>query len=155
MGAWIMSIVGVICLGLLVEIVLPKGKVAKYVKGAFSLVVVAVIIAPLPSLFEGEWKIDFDLSQFEVDEQFVEQTLSKWSAKTSDEIKSYLSECGYDAMVQISFADDSLKDIARVDVFVKLANFKQEVWQRVLDDIKSQINTKFGIEQDKILVEPL
>ena len=48
MGAWILSIAGVICLGILLEIVLSEGKTAKYVKGAFSLLVVIAIVAPLP-----------------------------------------------------------------------------------------------------------
>ena len=43
MGAWIMSVVGVICLGVLLEIVLPSGKTTKYVRGTFSLLVVYVI----------------------------------------------------------------------------------------------------------------
>ena len=43
MGAWIMSVVGVICLGVLLEIVLPSGKTTKYVRGTFSLLVVFVI----------------------------------------------------------------------------------------------------------------
>jgi len=34
MGVWIMSIVGVICLGILLEIMLPDGKTAKYVSAA-------------------------------------------------------------------------------------------------------------------------
>ncbi len=152
MSAWIMSIVGIICLGLLVEIVLPKGKVAKYVKGAFSLVVVAVIVAPLPSVFGNEWKIDFDLSRFQVDSTFVDSTISRWNKKSTDEIEKYLYECGYDAQVSISFEDKSLKNIERVDVLVNLSNFKQEVWNDVLQNVKKEIVKKFLIEKEKVFV---
>lgn len=60
MSAWIMSVVGVICLGVLVEIVLPGGKTAKYVRGAFSLLVVYVIASIIPVIAKSEWKFDAD-----------------------------------------------------------------------------------------------
>lgn len=52
MGAWIISITGVICLGILLDIVLPDGKTTKYIRGAFSLIVILVIVSPLPSLLK-------------------------------------------------------------------------------------------------------
>ncbi len=150
-----MSIVGVICLGLLVDIVLPKGNVSKYVKGAFSLVVVAVIIAPLPSIFNSEWKIDFDINKFQVDSQFVESTLAKWSKQSSDDVEEYLFKRGYKASVSITFKDEELNKIESVRVFVELANFKEEVWKNVLDSVKDEVVEHFLLEEKKVFVEPL
>ena len=57
MGAWILGITGVVCLGVLIEILLPDGQAGKYVKGAFSLLVVFAVAAPLPSVVKQlrEW----------------------------------------------------------------------------------------------------
>lgn len=60
MGAWIMSVVGVICLGVLLEIVLPSGKTTKYVRGAFSLLVVYVIASIIPVVAKADWDFDSD-----------------------------------------------------------------------------------------------
>ena len=60
MGAWIMSVVGVICLGVLLEIVLPSGKTTKYVRGTFSLLVVYVIASIIPVVAKADWDFDSD-----------------------------------------------------------------------------------------------
>ena len=60
MSAWIMSVVGVICLGVLLEIVLPSGKSTKYVKGAFSLLVVFAIASIIPTIAKAEWTLNID-----------------------------------------------------------------------------------------------
>lgn len=60
MAAWIMSVVGVICLGVLFEIVLPTGKTTKYIRGAFSLLVVFVVASIVPSIAKADWKFELD-----------------------------------------------------------------------------------------------
>lgn len=64
MGAWIVAITGVICLGILLDIVLPSGQTTKYIRGAFSLIVVLVIVSPIPSLVKKDWQLKFDDFQF-------------------------------------------------------------------------------------------
>ena len=51
MEKWVLSIVGTVALGVLVDIILPEGSMAKYIKGVFAIVVVTVVIAPLPNFF--------------------------------------------------------------------------------------------------------
>lgn len=89
MNEWILSVVGVIALGVLVDILLPEGKIAKYVKGAFSLLVVLVISSILPIIANANLEIDIDSSDyfavgsanasqsFEYIEEAVEQELKK------------------------------------------------------------------------------
>lgn len=73
-----MSVVGVICLGVLVEIVLPSGKSAKYVRGAFSLLVVFVIASIIPSIAKADWTLDLNdvFSSGEVETSTLDLTLS-------------------------------------------------------------------------------
>lgn len=58
MNAWLLSIVGVVAMGVLLEILLGEGQTAKYIKGVFALAVVLVIVAPLPKFFDKNF--DFD-----------------------------------------------------------------------------------------------
>lgn len=53
MKTWILNLVGISLLGVLIEILLPKGNTNKYIKGVLSLVLVYVIISPMISLFSG------------------------------------------------------------------------------------------------------
>ncbi len=43
MSAWLLSIVGVVSLGVLIELLLPEGENSKYIKGIFSVIVIFVI----------------------------------------------------------------------------------------------------------------
>ena len=44
MSAWVMAIIGVISITVLVDILLPEGETAKYIKGVLSIFVVATIV---------------------------------------------------------------------------------------------------------------
>lgn len=60
MNAWLLSIVGVVALGVLLEILLSDGQTSKYIKGVFALAVVLVLVAPLPKFFNK----NFDINEF-------------------------------------------------------------------------------------------
>ena len=47
MSSWILSIVGIVFLGTLIEIVYPNGKTSAFCKGIFSIFAVAVMITPI------------------------------------------------------------------------------------------------------------
>ena len=50
MSAWILSIVGIILVTTLVSIVLPEGKLARYVKSILAFATILVVIAPLKDI---------------------------------------------------------------------------------------------------------
>ncbi|MDE6967403.1 MAG: stage III sporulation protein AF, partial [Clostridia bacterium] len=60
MNGWLLSIVGVVALGVLLEILLSDGQTSKYIKGVFSLAVVLVLVAPLPKFLNK----NFDINDF-------------------------------------------------------------------------------------------
>ena len=102
MKAWIISIVCVIVLGVLLEIVLPKGKMAKYVKGTFALVVIFVIVSPLPKLLKKEWNFDFSSAWASANNTFLQETERDRTQEQEDEVETYLAFYGYDSDVEIS-----------------------------------------------------
>ena len=57
MSAWILSIVGIILVTTLVSIVLPEGKLARYVKSILAFATILVVIAPLKEI--GGKELDF------------------------------------------------------------------------------------------------
>ncbi len=100
--AWIISIVGVICLGVLLEIMLPEGKTAKYVKGAFSLLVVFCIASPLPALLKRDTSFDFDGAQEQwVDKGYVSNAYSAYGARLALALEEYLRDEGYTARLEV------------------------------------------------------
>lgn len=95
LSTWIISIAGVICLSVIVELVLPEGQMNRYIKGTFSFVIILVIIMPLPKLLGS--KLDFsnifDYGDIQVDDDYIyELNLDKINGIKKDiekEIKSH------------------------------------------------------------------
>lgn len=50
LSTWLLSIVGVVVLGVLIELVLSESGTSKFVKSIYAMVVLFVIISPLPKL---------------------------------------------------------------------------------------------------------
>lgn len=133
MNAWLLSIVGVVAIGVLLEILLEEGQTTKYIKGVFSLAVVFVIVAPLPKLLDKNF--DFDsvfskqiVAQSEFNSSFSERRNQlreqKLLEKLKDEqvpvnkVKIFYLRTEYDKIdiVKIycvnSFDEDKIKQIA-------------------------------------------
>lgn len=152
MSAWITSIVGVICLGILLEIVLPQGKSAKYVKGAFSLLIIFVIAAPLPKLLKSDWKLDLDGSAFKVDDAFVEETKDLYADGVQKDIEDYLTLCGYESDVKIVLEDGTVSKIKRVDVSVRAELSDGEDVSEFAEQIKDLLCARLRIGREKLFV---
>lgn len=150
MGVWIMSVVGVICLGLLLEIVLPEGQTAKYVKGAFSLLIVFVIAAPLPNLLGKDLKLKLDSCTFEVDGDYINATYSAYSQGTAKSIEKYLLENGYVCDVDIVLKDATPAAYERIDVAVR--NFKAQVADAVSKEVRRLITERLKCDERKVNV---
>lgn len=145
-----MSVVGVICLGILLEIVLPEGQTAKYVKGAFSLLIVFVIASPLPALVKGDFKFSYDASVYEVDGEYVNSTYAMLSSNMSGHAEYALKCEGYVADVKINLTEVAPVKLSSIDVTVK--NFKQDVAPSVSADVKRIVAKSLGCSEDAVKV---
>ena len=54
---WILSIAGIICLSVVLELILPEGQLNRYIRGVFSFIVVLVILLPIPKLLNKNFNI--------------------------------------------------------------------------------------------------
>jgi stage III sporulation protein AF len=116
MGAWLSGIVGIICLGLLLEIVLPEGQTTKYVRGAFSLLVILVVVAPLPKLFGGDFKLDSLGVEYLVDKSYVFQLQRQYEDEVEQGLEKALAESGYNCTVQVVAKEGYLKEILSAQI---------------------------------------
>lgn len=147
MSAWIISIVGVICLGVLLEIVLPEGKTSKYVKGTFSLLVIFVIILPLPKLLNGEIDLGKYEEIFKVDDSVQTTYFEKYTAGVEEQLKIELRTSGYETSVKVNVKEGKLQS-----VYIEVFNFSKRVEDTVSKDIKAIIAGKLKCGEDVIKV---
>lgn len=74
--SWVLKIVGIVVIGVLIDIILPEGETHKYIKSIFACFVLFVIVSPLPKLLDYRIK-DIDKGSpsayVEIDDNFLEE----------------------------------------------------------------------------------
>lgn len=114
-----MSIVGVVAIGVLLDILLPSGEINKYIKGVFGIVVVFVIIIPLPKLVKGDFIDFFDATQeIKIDEGYYSDSLKRRNDEREKAALTYLKTAYSVKSVDIDYADNDFNKITRVRVRV-------------------------------------
>lgn len=138
MNAWLLSIVGVVALGVLLEILLADGETAKYIKGVFALAVVLVLVAPLPKFLNK----DFDIGEFfgtEITTQttFINSVNERKNADRENKILLELQKKDISAdRVRIYYWQEDIDDIDVVKVYLS-GNVNKDI---VYDAVQKFVN---------------
>lgn len=106
-STWILSIAGVVCLSVIVELILPNGQMAKYIKGIFSFIIILVIIMPIPKLFKMNFDFSnvFNTDEIHLQEDYLYQLNLNKILKIKTEIEDDVTEMGYQNVVVSINAD--------------------------------------------------
>jgi len=75
MTAWLLSIVGVVFLGVMVDIISPSGKTNAFIKSIFAIFLIYVVISPIIKLVKKdafEFSDSYTFSSEEVDPKLIE-----------------------------------------------------------------------------------
>ncbi|MBO5394391.1 MAG: stage III sporulation protein AF [Clostridia bacterium] len=145
-SSWILSIAGIICLSVLVELVLPDGQMNRYIKGIFSFIVVFIIISPLPKLLNKNIDISsiFSYEQsFQLDEEYLYQlNLDKLNSLQSA-IEKEIKTNGYENVALYINADifNNEMQIKSVSVDLTQLVILENAEHRDIVKIKNHITT--------------
>ena len=147
-SSWILSIAGIICLSVLLELVLPDGQLNKYVKNIFSFVIIWVVIFPIPNLLKN---VNFNQDIFVQEEILLQDDyLDKVENEKNESliacVQEDLSKNGYSGIL---ISTKSKKD-NKTTMFVDLSSLVitgENVNKNILEikeDIKIIIKNYFG-----------
>lgn len=147
--AWIMSILGIVVVGTIVDLILPVGRMNKYVKSVFASVTVVIIVLPIPGLIKNGFKFDGDYifdSNFVLDENFLEYSKDFKLNYIEKGLDKVFSDAGiHGAGIEIE-GEVSGTDIKITQVKINLSN--------VVIDEKIQHINKYELI-DKLVTENL
>lgn len=142
MQAYILSILGIVLVSVLIEIILPNGQTAKYIKGIFSIFVVFVLINPVVKFFRS----DFDVSKYlvadnvAVDEKLLKNLYKEQIIATEKDIESQLESEGFSGVcVDLEYKI--------VEEKIILEKAKINIDKLVISDEKANINKYQFIRQ--------
>ena len=152
MGEWLVGIVGIISLGLLLEILLPEGQTSKYVRGAFSLLVILVVISPIPKLLGGEYNLDLTGVNYDIDLDYVQQASSQYTNIIEDNVENVLKEQGINSVVEIVVKDGSVKDVDFVLIKIFLSRIDENQENTYITMSKDTVSKYLSIDKNDVEV---
>lgn len=149
MTGWIMSIVGVVVVGVLIDVLTPEGENSKYVKGVYALIVVLVVASPIAKALKSD--VDFSKyfdASFDADGAFVEYVNDDRKESDEQKITNSLRIRGYDgAEVVIFTAVSDIYKIDRVNVDLTLSDKTKEECE---EDVKKIVKNAVGCDDVRV-----
>lgn len=100
MSSYLLTLLGVILLGVLVDIILPSGSTSKYISGIFAIFVIFVIVTPVVNWVKNDYKLTDYMTSSEIelnDKLLFNMYNNKINALESD-IALELSQNGYEGV---------------------------------------------------------
>lgn len=146
MNAWLLSIVGVVSLGVLLEILLADGETSKYIKGVFALAVVLILVAPLPKFLNKDFDLnDFFGKEMQTQTTFLNSVNERKNQERENRILTELKKSEIDVQkVRIFYLRGDTDNIDVVKVYVKGDFEKDKIYKVVWDNL--------ACKQDKIKI---
>lgn len=142
LSTWILSIAGIVCISVIVEIIMPDGQMNKYIKGIISFIIIFVIISPLPNLLSKKsLDINPTVDKIEVQQDFIDSFNLTKKETYEEEIKSKLVELGYEnVFVHINLKTDG-ENCYFNNITVDLSNLviKENAQHKNILEIKEEI----------------
>ena len=122
LSAWLLSIIGIVIIGVIIDLVMPEGSISKYIKSVFSFIVILIIISPLTKVDNFNLTLDNFISnnKIAVDEEYVfsinQKLLDQIRYKIiSDSEKSGIHNIDVNFLSEI---DDYRLKINEVNIFI-------------------------------------
>lgn len=153
MSSYILSILGIVIAGVLIEIIVPSGSINKYIKSIYSLFVVAVIITPVLNFVSQKPNFKFAFNDYTIDEELFEYIGNQRAKLLEENIETGLKNDGFDGvdiMLEFSIENNTLT----------YKNCKVNLENLVIDSDKQHINkyefiTKVVKEQTNLTEEEI
>ena len=141
-SSWILSIAGVICISVIVEIIMPEGQMNKYIKGVLSFIIIFVIVSPLPNLLkQKDISITTNINQIGVQQDFLDKYNLACKDAIEKDLIQQLDEMGYGGIsIGLSYCTDG--ETCRFDkAYVELKGLviKENSAHKNISEIKEEI----------------
>ncbi len=161
-SSWLLSIAGIVCLSVVVELILPDGQINKYIKGIMSFLITLVIIMPVPKLLNSPKDysniFNFD-QQIEADEEYLYQLNLNKVASLKSDIERAINNRGYqNVCVYIScdiFQSNMQFRLITVDIsnIVITENAEHKDISKIKIDITRLVQKYINLDEEAILYD--
>ena len=109
MTGYILSVLGIVVAGVFIDVLLPSGTISKYIKGIYSIFVVAVLISPITKLLDKDFKLSY--TQIQTDEKLLNYIYNNRAKAQESDLEEYFEVEGFkgvDIQLEFSIENDTL-----------------------------------------------
>ena len=159
MSGYLISIIGVVILGVLVDLVLPSGQMNKFVKSMFGIFTILVIVSPVPKLINSNFDFSslfYNQASIELDKDFLEVTNKKIVEQLEKSIVASCENSGYSKVeceIESILVDNKLV-IEKVKINLKNLVFSQNVVHiNKYTEIEQAVQRVVIIEKEQIVFD--
>lgn len=159
MSGYLISIIGVVILGVLVDLVLPSGQMNKFVKSMFGIFTILVIVSPVPKLINSNFDFSslfYNQASIEVDKDFLEVTNKKIVEQLAKSIVASCENSGYSKVeceIESILVDNKLV-IEKVKINLKNLVISQDVVHiNKYTEIEQAVQRVVNIEKEQIVFD--
>ena len=124
MSGYLLALLGVVVLGVLIDVILPSGSTSKYISGIFAIFVMFVMISPVLTFIKSDYKLSDYFTNVDIElNQNLLYTINdnKFNAM-EDTITKHLQNKGYNnVVIDIQFTLEA-DNVEITQVLVDLTN---------------------------------
>ena len=151
MKGWILSIVGMVLIGVIFEIIVPDGKTNSFIKSIFAIFFMFVVVSPIINLVKNSDAIDFStIFSSASQNELTEQSLMELKFQ----IENHLSNNGVSGVEVEVMGYSTLDDTIIEQIYVNLSNLVILKKDEHIDKYKlitTLIKEKVEIDEGKIV----
>ncbi len=158
MKDWIVSIVAVILITSIICLILPQGKMGKYIKNIFSLLTMFVIIKPVIYLKDYDFNYEqiINSSEIVLQDSFLDFVNNKKVKEYEENCNKIIKEKGIEgAIININYQIDKNQNLKIFNVQINLKNSviisnKEHIF--IKEEIIAGIASYLNIKQDVVFI---
>lgn len=112
MTGYILSILGIVVIGVFLDVIIPSGAINKYIKGIYSIFVVAVIINPVIKFVNKNHNFVINYKEYNENEDLLNYIFNKRATALENDMENILSSNGFsniDIKLNISIENNELR----------------------------------------------
>lgn len=156
MNGYVLSILGIVLLGIIIDIIIPNGSINKYIKSVYVIFIVAVIISPIVKLMNIEHELNIKYENYEISENLLNYIYSKRVEEIEHSLITKLEEEGFSGInIIINFSSQN-NELRYISCIVNLKNMvissdKQHI--NSYEFITRLVTTTTGLEDKEIIFD--
>ena len=149
--SYILSIVGIVLLGVIVDLIFVDGQVKKYVRSIYVLFIIFTLVAPLPKFFDNLKNGDFSLptSEIKVEQSYIDIVLEQRNQAMQKIIKKAFEEKGYqDIEVQVSGVYEQFYEVDKITISTR--NMQEKLQRKTIVEV---VKSVIKIDEEAIIIK--